>query len=204
MNSYNASEWYENLLLFVKESTKHFDESHDWTHAAIVTKSTHIVMKSLGNEYEEKLVTYAAMLHDVCDHKYPDSISREKLEGFISENLEKVDRDRVLAIIDNVSYSKQAKGKRIQLPEPDCTYLVALSDADRLEAIGEIGIKRCATFTLERGGKVPEGVIEHCHEKLLRLLPDGFIVTELGRKMALPLHQEILDYVAENTPLISA
>jgi HD superfamily phosphodiesterase len=58
------------LLAFVKESTKHFDESHDWTHAVKVTTSTHIIMQSLDPEYLEYiLVNQAAMLHDVCDHK---------------------------------------------------------------------------------------------------------------------------------------
>ena len=142
------------LLHFVKESTKIFDESHDWRHAVIVTSNTHNVMQSLSDNYEEELVTYAAMLHDVCDHKYPESISREELVKFIVDSTSTVLAERIMKIIDNVSYSKQVKGLRQELSEPDVTYLNALSDADRLEAIGQVGIARCTAFTLKMNGKV--------------------------------------------------
>lgn len=185
----------DSLLTFVTESTAAFDSSHNVEHALIVTNSTHLIMQSLPSIYETELVTYMAMLHDVCDHKYGDqSITREELEAFIAKSLPN-DWKRVLEVIDNVSYSKQVKGLRKALPEPDATYLKALSDADRLEALGAIGIERCTTFTRERGGRVPEDVILHCHEKLLRLLPHGFIETDLARELAQPLHQEIVHYV---------
>jgi uncharacterized protein len=184
------------LIEFVTQSTKIFDDSHNVCHAQAVTKTTHQIMKSLGTPYDEHFVSMVAMLHDVCDHKYPESIKRSELSDFIKLHLSDEQAKYADLIIDNVSYSKEAKGLRENLPEPYNTYLTALSDADRLEAIGKIGIVRCETFTREHGGKVPDDVIKHCHEKLLRLLPDGFIKTEYGRKLAEPLHQEIVDYVA--------
>ena len=110
-----STEFDHKLLEFVKVSTSHFDESHDWTHAVKVTDNTHLIMRSLRDHYEYDLVNMAAMLHDVCDHKYPESISSFELETFIRDNASKVDADRILAIINNVSYSKEAKGKNFRM-----------------------------------------------------------------------------------------
>lgn len=78
-------------------------------------------------------------------------------------------------------------------------YLDALRDADRLEAIGQIGIDRCIAYSISIGRRIPEEVVDHCHEKLLRLYNEKFIVTEEGRKLAEPLHQIILDFVKDNS-----
>lgn len=187
------------LIDFVTESTKIFDDSHNVCHALAVTKTCHEIMQSLGPTYDEHFISMVAMLHDVCDHKYPESIKRSELTDFIRLHLSDEQTHFANLIIDNVSYSKEAKGLREILPEPYNTYLTALSDADRLEAIGKIGIERCETFTREHGGKVPDDVVKHCHEKLLRLLPENFIKTPYARSLAEPLHKEIVDYVAANS-----
>ena len=77
--------------------------------------------------------------------------------------------------------------------------MTAVSDADRLEALGQVGLERCIEFTKARNGIVPDDVVTHCHEKLLRLLPENFIKTQLGKSMAVPLHDVIVDYVKLNT-----
>ena len=77
-------------------------------------------------------------------------------------------------------------------------YLAVLRDADRLEAIGQIGIDRCIAYSVSIGRKIPDDVVVHCHEKLLRLYDEHFIVTEEGRRLAAPLHQIIVDYVKAN------
>jgi hypothetical protein len=97
----------------------------------------------------------------------------------------------VLNIIDNISYSEEAKGKLITLQEPYQTYRDIISDADKIEALGEVGLRRCIQFSEAHNGNV----IEHCHEKLLKLLPNGFIRTESGKKLAISGHEFILNYV---------
>jgi uncharacterized protein len=184
------------LVQFVQTATHHFDASHDYQHALKVTKTAISIMESFGKPFERDIVEYAAMLHDVCDHKYPESISKKQLFDFIVESLGMSKAKRIEAIIDNTSYSKEAKGLRIELPEPDQTYSIALSDADRIEAIGIQGFERCVQFT-EAKGLPPSNVLQHCHEKLLRLYPEHFIKSTKGREIALPLHLELKGHVAQ-------
>ncbi|TNV75622.1 hypothetical protein FGO68_gene13461 [Halteria grandinella] len=150
--------------------------------------------------FDFDLLCCAALLHDVCDHKYPQSIKRGDLDAFIYETVGKEKGGDVIFIIDNVSWSKEDKARRgeaVPVPVPPHLkeYLDAVRDADRLEAIGQVGIDRCIAYSVSIGRKIPDDVIVHCHEKLLRIYGEKFIVTDLGRKMAEPLHEVIVEYV---------
>lgn len=79
-NDYTIS---ENLVNFVRTSTQHFDESHGLDHALKVTHTTHAILHNLNEPYDKLFTSTIAMLHDVCDHKYPNSILIEELENFI-------------------------------------------------------------------------------------------------------------------------
>jgi HD superfamily phosphodiesterase len=183
---------------FVRESTKHFDSSHNHEHANNVYLSSMEIIQSLSIPYDEDILTFASQLHDVIDHKYPDSITTQELVGFIESQLGIEKSKHVMDIINNVSYSKEVKGLRQTLSEPYATYLIVVSDADKLEALGEEGIRRCETFTLSRGGSVPKDVVQHCHDKLLRLYNNHFIRTDYARLKAKPLHDYILEYVKKH------
>ena len=189
---------FDELYEFVKISSASFDESHDVSHAVAVYNNTIKIAETYKNTMEMDILMYASMLHDVCDHKYPNSIKEEELMKFIVGKLGKKNAIRVMNIINNISFSKQVKDLRKKPIYPDCMYLDIVSDADRLEAIGQIGIDRCITYTTASGGIVPDDVINHCHEKLLRL-KDEYIVTFKGKELAEPLHQVILDYVDSQT-----
>lgn len=185
---------------FVRQNTMHFDASHDYAHALQVYHHALHIVKEMNVDYEKDILACVALLHDVCDHKYEDqSCSRDVLAQFVRYEMMDGNEQRamrVLNIIDNLSYSKERKGLRKDLHQ-DNLYLHIVGDADRLEALGPMGIARCTTYTASRGGKIPEDVILHCKEKLLLLLPNGYIKTEPGRRMAQPLHQHIVDYVAD-------
>lgn len=192
------------LYEFVKKSTVHFDDSHNHVHALRVVENSFAIM-TMDLEIKDKieqhpeitrLVMIVGWLHDVRDHKYPESISEDELNEFIwtiEQNFNSI--KMINKVIAGVSWSKEAKGLREELPEPYNTILQIVADADRLEALGKVGIERCEIFTRERGGSVPKDVIAHCYDKLLRILPEGFIKTEYGRFLAQPLHQEIVNYV---------
>jgi hypothetical protein len=187
---------------FVTISTRIFDDSHNHVHMKKVVSNSFDIIDN-DKEVQEKISEYpqiitlvmiVAWLHDVRDHKYPNSIGQEEFESFVS-TIDPDNLDIICKIIANISWSKEAKGQRESFEEPYQTVLNIVSDADRLEALGKIGIERCDIFTRERGGLVPADVITHCYEKLLRILPEGFIKTSYGKKLAEPLHQEIVDYI---------
>jgi uncharacterized protein len=175
------------VLEFVIDATKIFDDSHNWQHAVNVAKNALLIRDS-------KATLYLALLHDVCDHKYSNAIARSVLSDFIKTTLP--DYQEIDDLIDKVSFSYN----KLHLDEPSNADLDAVRDADRLEALGTFGIRRCETLVQIRGGKLPDDVIIHSYDKLLRLLPEKFIVTPLGRELARPLHNIIVDYVRENLP----
>jgi uncharacterized protein len=176
------------VLDFVKENTKIFDESHDWRHAVKVAYNSTRILNN-------KTVLYLALLHDVCDHKYPKSIKRELMTEYINTHLPEY--KQIDAMIEQISFSKQAKTKDFSQVDP---VLEAVRDGDRLEAIGEIGLTRCETFTRSIGGRVPQDVIIHCFDKLLRIVPEGYISTEIGKRLARKEHNIIVDYVNNLLP----
>ncbi len=171
----------EQVLRFVKSSTESFDETHNWEHAVKVAINSTKLLNTSD-------VLYLALLHDVCDYKYENSFPRDKLLKWIFKNLPSP--IQLNAWIDEVSFSKQKNMDKVH------PVLEAVRDGDRMEAIGEIGIKRCEDFTRLRGGKVPEDVVKHCYEKLKRLVPEGYIVhksAEIFRR-----HNVIVEYIHEN------
>ncbi len=186
----------DQLLDFVALHTGDFDESHNLLHAMSVY---HNALDIVKHDYkhrglDEKVLMYACLLHDVCDHKYEHSVTKEERNKFIEEQLVLPERAQcVIDVIENISYSQEVKGLRKTLPYPQRFYQDIVSDADKLEALGQVGLDRCIAFTLARGGQVPQEVVEHCHEKLLKL-KDNFIRTMRGKELAEPLHRVIEEY----------
>lgn len=190
---------YSELLARTREWMSGFDDTHDFNHVVKVCENAFKILNDIHLSYDQDIIIYSAILHDVCDHKYPNSISVEVRDNFIIESLGIEKARKVKLIIDNVSYSKESKGLCDKIEDEDTAfYLDVIRDADRLEALGSEGLRRCIEFTRLRGGKVPEDVVAHCHDKLLKLA-DHYIKTIPGKRMAAPLHQEILAYVQANS-----
>jgi uncharacterized protein len=173
------------VLAFVQQNTQLFDESHNYKHAL---KVAYNATKIRNNKH----VLYLALLHDVCDHKYPNAISRTTLSQYIQTYLSEYKEIDVM--IDEISFSKQ------KTKAPVNAILEAVRDGDRLEALGHIGIQRCEVFTRSIGGQIPQDVIIHCFDKLLRIVPEGYISSEKGRQLAVKRHNIIVGYVNQWLP----
>lgn len=132
-----------------------------------------------------QIVQLAALLHDVDDRKLSPETYEGKLRAvnFLKENgLENEKIQEIIDIISRISFSAQ-------LPPPESIEGKCVRDADRLDAIGAIGIARTFAYGGSRGRRMhdPEGVdknssIQHFYDKLLRL--KDTIHTPAGRRMA--------------------
>ncbi|GAB7340668.1 hypothetical protein MBLNU457_7060t2 [Dothideomycetes sp. NU457] len=177
---------------FVKDYMSRFDASHDWNHILrVVSLAKQILVQEsppIGQmRCDDQVVYLTALLHDICDHKYAKP--GESAENMIAETLLQHDAPVELAmkvqlLAKNVSYSNEMKNKRVVTAILEANpELAIVQDADRLDAIGAIGIGRSFTFG---GAKQPDrgmdGTIEHFTEKLERL--EGLMKTETGRRMA--------------------
>lgn len=190
---------YPELVNFVTSSVADFDESHDLNHAVTVTIRAHAIMASLDPSFDEQLLVFMAMLHDVRDHKYTSSITRDQLVDFVKIHLGEEKMVHVMHVIENLSWSKESQGKRERCIPGLENYLIAVGDADRLEAIGAVGIERCYAFGKAKypnltHEEATKRVVDHCDEKLLRIYPEHFIVSDYARKLAEPLHEEIVRF----------
>ncbi|TNV81717.1 hypothetical protein FGO68_gene9396 [Halteria grandinella] len=193
------------IIDFVKQSTKQFDDSHNHEHALAVFQNAMDIVEHEDDfpEIDIDLIIQSSLLHDVRDHKYPNSISLEDLQQFLNSITRSNSvADKVLKIIDNVSFSKEDKKRKGLKPltifEPHFQkHLDIVRDADRLEAIGQIGIERCLQYAEAKGLNVKQDLVKHFNEKLSRVYTEGFIVTKRGRELATPKHQYMVDFISQ-------
>lgn len=217
---------YDVCCAFVEEKCKGRDESHGFHHMVTVTQNALTILKELINNgdvhsfFDLNDVVAGAMLHDVADYKYDENRTLEKcVISFMTTLSQKFDvNSSMWQLIDNLSYSKEKKGlgydnlckqKGLVFPLRLHTIRHIIADADRLEAIGEIGAKRCIEYGREANRGISEEelkkkVMAHAKEKLFLLpfpveLGDNkqyrFIKTEPGIRMAMKRHQDTVKYI---------
>lgn len=193
-----------------------WDASHDAFHALRVRKLalTLATEQQLPPESME-IVELASLLHDIGDHKYARDESECKVvERFLeSHGVESGKRDKILSIINRMGFKDELAGVT------DCEFTPefgVVQDADRLDAIGAIGIARCLTFGgsrnrvlhdpevkarrnlskeeyIKKDGK--QTTLNHFHEKLLKL--KHLMKTEAGRRRAEKRHKFMQDFLTE-------
>lgn len=175
---------------FVKENLKDYDSGHDWWHIERVRKLSAFINKeeSLADPF---VVDIIALLHDTADSKFKGAKIDDGYQ-IISEFLKKNGmtgiHDRVIEVIKNISFSSRHKSEGSNDP-----LLWVIQDADRLDAIGAIGIARAFNYGGFRNNKIydPEAgtssTISHFYEKLL-LLKD-MLNTPTGKKLATERHE---------------
>lgn len=191
-----------NTIAFVKEKLEGAEGGHDWFHIERVYKNTLLIAKT--EDVNTQIVTLGALLHDIADSKFHDgdeTVGPKVAQQFLaSQNVDQNTIDHVIKIIENISYKGGNEAQKFKSAELD-----VVQDADRLDAIGAIGIAR----TFNYGGfknrtiydpKIQPNInmtkaeykisttptINHFHEKLL-LLKDK-MNTKTGLKIANQRH----------------
>ncbi|KAK4504997.1 hypothetical protein PRZ48_002960 [Zasmidium cellare] len=199
---FESSSLYTNVYSYVEEYMSRYDMSHDFNHIRrVLALSKHILAAELKDypqkTLDDQAVVLGALLHDVGDKKYvkPGENAAQLVSDVLSKN---GCTPRLIAkvalIVENVSYSNEIKRpqlvKAIVAAHPE---LAVVQDADRLDAIGAIGIGRVFAFGAAKApGRGMEGCIDHFTEKLENL--EAMMKTETGKLLAQERTQRLKDF----------
>ncbi|GGP04504.1 phosphohydrolase [Cloacibacterium rupense] len=201
----------EKTINFVKQKLEGAEAGHDWFHIERVWKLSKKIAEKEGGNLE--VIELSALLHDIADPKFHNGdetlatkISSEFLKSI---DVEEKTIEQVLYIIENISFKN-----RSEAPEIPSIELQIVQDADRLDAIGAIGIARTFNFggfknnlmyhpdiqpqlnmSKEEYKKSNGTTINHFYEKLL-LLKD-LMNTETAKKIASERHDFMLKFLDE-------
>ena len=201
----NRQEIIRKTESFVQDTLQGSEAGHDWSHIDRVVRNDRTI--AAGEKADPLVIELAALLHDIADSKFHngnEELGPERSERFLKGlDLPAELVDHVVNIVRNVSFKNEldpSKEDRF-----DSIELQVLKDADRLDAIGAIGVARAFHYggyknralydpsikPLEKQSKEQyktskAPTINHFYEKLL-LLKDK-MNTQTGRKMAEERH----------------
>jgi len=163
-------------------------DGHDAGHSIRVYKNACKIAEGYP-EADLVVVALASLLHDVDDHKLFNTDNNMNARAFLySQDVEEDKVEFICEVINGVSFS-QNKGK-----QPESIEGKIVQDADRLDAIGAIGIARTFAFG-GKNGRSLESSLEHFSEKLL-LLKDE-MNTETAKKAAEIRHAYMQGFLSE-------
>ena len=200
-----------NTIDFVKQTLQGAEGGHDWFHIERVWKNSKTIATT--ENVNMFIVELAALLHDIADAKFNDgneNIGPEKARAFLqSSGVDEVIIQHVENIIRNISFKGGNFTAGFSSPE-----LAVVQDADRLDALGAIGIARAFNYggfknralydpsikpdlqmDKETYKKTSAPTINHFYEKLL-LLKDR-MNTATGKRMAERRHRFMEEYLEE-------
>ena len=201
----------DKTILFVKKQLQDAEGGHDWFHIERVFKNAVLIAQE--EVCDVTVVKLGALLHDIADSKFHDGdeeigpkIAREFLA---SENVSEEIIEHVIQIIKNISFKGGNFQKTFSSKE-----LEIVQDADRLDALGAIGIARTFNYggfknraiynpsispklnmTKEEYKKSDSPTLNHFYEKLL-LLKDK-MNTETGKKLAQERHRFMETFLSQ-------
>ena len=201
----------EKTILFVKDKLENAEGGHDWFHIERVYKNALLIAQE--EDCDLTVVKLGALLHDIADSKFHDgdeAVGPRTARAFLeSENISEEIIAHVINIIENISFKGGNFEKKFSSKE-----LEIVQDADRLDAIGAIGIARCfnyggfknrplynpaipAKFNMSKEEyKTSESpTLNHFYEKLL-VLKDK-MNTPTGKKIAEARHQYMENFLSQ-------
>ncbi len=133
----------EQTITFVKETLKDAEGGHDWFHIERVFNNSKLIAAT--EEVDLLVVELGALLHDIADSKFHNGdetvgpkVAREHLSSL---NVEETVIDHVIKIIENISFKGGNTSQSFHSKE-----LAVVQDADRLDALGAIGIARAFNY----------------------------------------------------------
>ncbi len=194
---------------FVKEQLTDAEGGHDWFHVLRVYNNAALISKS--ENVNVLVVALGALLHDIADSKFhngDETVGPKMAREFLfNHDVDSIIIEHVVKIIENISFKGGNEAQKFRSPELD-----VIQDADRLDAIGAIGIARCFNYggfkdrtlfdpsikpnmnmTKEEYKSSKTPTINHFYEKLL-LLKDR-MNTKTGRRIATERHKFMENYL---------
>lgn len=201
----------ERTIAFAKASLARAEGGHDWFHTERVYKNALLISKE--EAVDTFVVALGALLHDIADSKFhngDESVGPKKASEFLfSLDVNSAVIEHTVQIIKNISFRGGNKAASFTSPE-----LEVVQDADRLDALGAIGIARTFNYggfknrkiydpavtpelgmTPEQYKKSTAPTINHFYEKLL-LLKDR-MNTQTGRKIAQKRHEYMVMFLEQ-------
>ncbi len=199
----------EKTVAFVQQRLEGAESGHDWFHTERVWKMACYIHRFEGGN--KRIIELAALLHDIADPKFHDGDEQLALklsEDFLrSQDIAEEEIQQILMIIKLMSFKN-----REEMPSDIPVELQIVQDADRIDALGAIGIARTFNFGGYKNNKMydpavtpalnmdkeqykkSEGTtINHFYEKLL-LLKD-MMNTETAKKIAAERHVFMLRFL---------
>ncbi len=196
---------------FVKQTLKHAEGGHDWFHIERVYKNSLLIAKT--EKVNLFTVQLGALLHDIADSKFHngnETLGPEIAKDFLKKlGVDNETITHVIKIIEHISFKGGNEKQTFKSNELD-----VVQDADRLDAIGAIGIARCFNYggfknraiynpdiapnlnmtkAQYKASNAPS--INHFYEKLL-LLKDK-MNTKTGQRIAQRRHDYMLSFLKE-------
>ncbi len=187
---------FEQLTAKVKALQTGEATGHDWFHTQRVLAVSREIAKQ--EDCNMEIVQTAALLHDVADHKFGYTpISRAVLlRQLMTEAAFPVEfQEAVIEVVESISFSEGVPCRESLCKESD-----VVKDADRLDALGAIGIARTFAYGGKMGRPIyapddPTNSLQHFDDKLLRLAED--MRTETGKALAAERHEFLLRFKAQ-------
>ena len=173
---------------YVRELFRDNADGHDADHSIRVYRNA----VRIAAEYQlcsMQIVSLGALLHDVDDYKLFQTENNANARRFLSsEHIDDETAEAICKVINGVSFSKNRDKK------PETLEGQIVQDADRLDAIGAVGIARVFAYGGKHGRTIDVS-IQHFYEKLLLL--EQRMNTDMAKKIARERHQFMLDFLRE-------
>ncbi len=204
----NIGEIIGQVEQYVRKSLSGHDSGHGWYHVESVVRLA-LYIHDCEKTGDRLIVELGALMHDVGDHKFGHHDGPKEIRKYLGDlNVDEHIIEQVVYINENISFSKKTRS----LHKSDEMKIV--QDADRLEAMGAIGIARAFNYGGFKGRDIYDPIvgyidpgsftaalpsssstIHHFYEKLL-ILKD-LMNTKTGMKMAEERHDFMVKYLQQ-------